>query len=896
MPEDLRQSSDDVVSQYYSLTKQDVIIESSCFNDRNFSPRTCQQVLTKLIYLFDKGEKFTEDELSTLFFSITKLFQSEDNNLKRLLYLTIKYMKDTPSICMITNCVTKDVSSTNPNIKANALRLLPLIIESQNPIQLERNLKLSLVNKSKVIVDAALIACTDIFRVMPDVIKKCSEEIMQILINSKESTLQYKSFILLQEIKTQDPISLIKLLQTAIDNKHNYSSITIMYIIRAVEVFVGTGINSENRLDQKSYMMFIKFLRDCVDTDNALIKLEAAKVLTALDALDNKTLQPVVEKLSNMLIEENTTIRYSVLKIFNNMIKNPFRVSLFKNYDQIQELISNPNKNIMAMAVSVLVKVASPENLQELVDRVYGSLDDLPLSIQKSAIANCIDVVRKDSKSLDSILKFLWNCLKEKGGVDLKLAVIDIMRQILELKLPCYTIILEYFAEYIEDSMDNRLTLAILDLMCIYLPKAENPKGYLKYLINRLTLDKSIVRTAVVTCMAQIATQDAGIRVEVIPILEHLQFDFEEEEVRERASYYLRILHNIEDNHKGPSVSIIEEANELSEDIVESIIHRFEDNLAQQNYDTSFLDFNALLKQAQMSKKIHVDKQKDSVKMQNISNTLLTDISKYEGENDVIENETRAFFENKPEFKNMGSVMITTSFVDISEPETEVFIKFRKHLFENNVLFEFLLQNNGENAISDLVLDLNYEPEETFEMLNIVAEDSIEAGQTGKIFVSFSKSQYIVTGEFVGTLQFTVQIHEAGKIINSYQDELPLEEFNIKLSDFVSNYPFHLTQENFSDLWNSLKTQPAQQNYQLDFDSISSAVQELSKTFGMAVVGDSHVDASKNFHSFGLAGLYLQKHPVLIECKVGFDQNKRCITSLSVKSNDEQLSEAFLDI
>lgn len=896
MPEDHKQSSDEVVAQYYSLTKQDVIIESSCFNDRNFNPRTCQQVLTKLIYLFDKGEKFTEDELSTLFFSITKLFQSEDNNLKRLLFLTIKYMKDTPSMCMITNCVTKDVSSTNPNIKANALRLLPLIIESQNPIQLERNLKLSLVNKSKVIVDAALIACMDIFKLMPDVIRKCGEEIMQILINTKESTLQYKSFILLQEIKSQDPIALIKLLQIAIDNKHNYSSVTIMYVIRAVEGFVRTGTSSDNRLDQKSNIVFIKFLRDCVDTDNTLIKLEAAKVLTSLDSLDNKTLQPVVEKLTALLSEENTTVRYSVLKIFNNMIRNPFRVSLFKNYDQIQELISNPNKNIMALAVSVLVKVASPENLQELVDRIYGSLDDLPLAIQKSAIANCIDVVKKDGKSLDSILKFLWNCLKDKGNVEFKLAVIEVMKQILELKLPCYTTVLEYFAEYIEDSMDNRLTLAILNLMCIYLPKADNPKSYLKYLINRLTLDKSIVRTAVVTCMAQIATQDEGLREEIIPILEHLQFDFEEEEVRERATYYLQLLNSMDGSDKGRASRLIDDSNELSEETIEALLHKFEDNLAHQNYDTSFLDFNALLKQAHVTKKVSGDKQKESGKAQSIPNTLLTDISKYEGVNDVIEDETKRFFEHKSEFKSLGSVRITTAFKDLTEPETEVFIKFRKHLFGDHLVFEFLLQNNGGNAISDLVLDLSYDQDEEFEMQNIVAEDMIEPGQTGKIFISFAKSSYIVTKEFAGTLQFTVQIHEGGKVINTYQDELPLEDFDLRLCDFVVNYPFHLSQENFSDLWHSLKAAPAQQKYQLDFESISSAVHELSKTFGMAVVGDTHVDSSKNFHQFGLAGLYLQTTPVLIECKVGFDQNKNCITALSVKTNDDQLSEAFLDI
>ena len=68
--------------------------------------------------------------MSSLFFSITKLFQSNDKNLKRLLYSVIKYMKNTPSICMITNCITKDIKSNSITTKANALRLLPLILDT----------------------------------------------------------------------------------------------------------------------------------------------------------------------------------------------------------------------------------------------------------------------------------------------------------------------------------------------------------------------------------------------------------------------------------------------------------------------------------------------------------------------------------------------------------------------------------------------------------------------------------------------------------------------------------------------------------------------------------------------------------------------------------------------
>ncbi len=57
---------------------------------------------------------------------------------------------------MITNCVTKDINSQNDNIKSNALKLLPLILDTLNPLQVERMLKLALISKNSNVVDSAL--------------------------------------------------------------------------------------------------------------------------------------------------------------------------------------------------------------------------------------------------------------------------------------------------------------------------------------------------------------------------------------------------------------------------------------------------------------------------------------------------------------------------------------------------------------------------------------------------------------------------------------------------------------------------------------------------------------------------------------------------------------------
>ena len=894
MKEDYKNSSDEVVSQYYSLTKQDVILESSCFNERNFNPRTCQQVLTKLIYLFDKGEKFSEEELSTLFFSITKLFQSNDDNLKRLLFLTIKYMKDTPSICMITNCVTKDVSSPNVNIKANAIRLLPLILESQNPIQLERTLKLCLLHKSPVIVDASLTACAAIFKKLPNVVKKCGEEIGQVLRTTKEENLQYKAFLLLEEVKAADKVSLVKLLTFVIEKKQDFSALTVIYVIRAVKVFIEQGAVSENSLDQRSQIIFTKFLQDCVESDNRLLQLEASKVLTSLNSLDNSSLQPVIEKLFDLLETENTILQYSILKIFNATIANPFRTGLFRESEQLRTLMESSNKNVMALAVAILVKVTPPEGLQELIDKVFDSLDELPSEIRKSVVLNCVAVVKKDAQSLDSVLKFLWNCLKEKGDVEFKLSVVGVFRQILELKLSCYSAVLDYFAEYIEDSIDPRLTLSILNLMGAYLPRTENPKEYLKFLINRLTLDNGDIRTAVVTCLGQVALQDSSLRGDISAIFEQLRFDSEEEEVRERCLFYLSKLNDIE-NDQQPT-DIAEVSLELPEETVEDLLAQLEAGKAGQDFDTSFLDFKAIFNNTLSKKTTTTKTTKNNMQPQFLGDSGPSDLMNYKGVNTNIDEETKAFMADKEEFADLGPVHITTDYIDLSEPETEVYIRCRKHIHDAHVVVEFFLTNNEEHTLRSPKLNFDFESDEDFSLSNVVAQDTIKPNTSGRLFAVFQNAAYLAAKEISTVLLFTVEVEEDGKVVTTYEDEIHCEDFQIKISDFVARYPFRVTEEGFDDLWAAFKTPPVEQNFQLEFDSVGTAATEIGKTLGMQSVGEENTESNQNFFRLKLCGLYLQGSPILVESKIGFDNKKKCIVSLSVRSYDEDLSESFLDI
>ena len=86
------------------------------------------QVITKLLYLLCQGETFTKKEASEVFFSLTKLFQAKDANLRRMVYLAIKEIcPETDEVIIITSSLMKDMNS-----KVSCLKSLRQAIKVSN--------------------------------------------------------------------------------------------------------------------------------------------------------------------------------------------------------------------------------------------------------------------------------------------------------------------------------------------------------------------------------------------------------------------------------------------------------------------------------------------------------------------------------------------------------------------------------------------------------------------------------------------------------------------------------------------------------------------------------------------------------------------------------------------
>lgn len=80
-------------SPFADLEKATVLQECRVFSDSKIvteSPRKCSQLITKLLHIVTQGDTMSSSEVTDVFFGVTKLFQSSDASLRRMVYFFIK--------------------------------------------------------------------------------------------------------------------------------------------------------------------------------------------------------------------------------------------------------------------------------------------------------------------------------------------------------------------------------------------------------------------------------------------------------------------------------------------------------------------------------------------------------------------------------------------------------------------------------------------------------------------------------------------------------------------------------------------------------------------------------------------------------------------------------------
>ena len=142
---------------------------------------------------------------------MTKLFQSKDVVLRRMVYLGIKELSSSAEdVIIVTSSLTKDMTGKEDLYRPSAIRALCSIMDSTMLQAVERYMKQCIVDRNPSVSCAALVSSLHLTVSANDVVKRWANEAQEAL-NSDNIMVQYHALGLLYHIRKTDRLAVSKL-------------------------------------------------------------------------------------------------------------------------------------------------------------------------------------------------------------------------------------------------------------------------------------------------------------------------------------------------------------------------------------------------------------------------------------------------------------------------------------------------------------------------------------------------------------------------------------------------------------------------------------------------------------------------------------------------------------
>ncbi|KAI8027574.1 Coatomer subunit gamma-2 [Camellia lanceoleosa] len=477
-------------SPFLGIEKGAVLQEARVFNDPQLDPRRCSQVITKLLYLLNQGESFTKVEATEVFFSVTKLFQSKDLGLRRMVYLIIKELSPSADkVIIVTSSLMKDMNSKTDMYRANAIT-------------------------------------------NPEIVKRWSNEVQE-AVQSRAALVQFRALTLLHQIRQNDRLAVSKPV-TSLTKGIVRSPLAQCLLIR----YTSQVIRESSMNNQTGDRPFYDYLEACLRNKAEMVIFEAARAIMELSGVTNRELTPAITVLQLFLSSSKPVLPFAAVRTLNKVaMTHPMAVTNC-NID-MESLISDQNRSIATLAITTLLKTGNKSSVDRLMKQITNFMSDIADEFKIVVVEAIRSLCLKFPLMYRSLMNFLSNILREEGGFDYKKAIVDsiviLIRDIPDAKENG----LLHLCEFIEDcdftylsTQDGFLLhhfIAILHFLGIEGPKTSDPSKYIRYIYNRVILENATVRASAVSTLAKFGAMVDSLQPRIFVLLRRCLFDSDDE-------------------------------------------------------------------------------------------------------------------------------------------------------------------------------------------------------------------------------------------------------------------------------------------------------------------------------------------------------------------------------
>lgn len=875
-----------------------------CLQEFNASPinaKKCRQLLAMLLRLIYNGQAFPSQESTTLFFSISKLFQHKDESLRQLVYLTTKELAATSQdILMVTASIMKDIQQGDMIYKPNAIRTLSKILDATTVSASERLLKNAIVDKNPIISSSALISSYHLLPIAKDVVKRLTNETLETIQSTKyfppnqyqlhdyyatnntnlPSTsfmYQYHALGLIYHLRKHDKMALMKLITSLSENNSSSlkNSLAVIQLIRYINRILADDEGMINVL----YPILSSFLKHKSD----MVELEACKTLIGYQHLlkDDQFMQIIgtLQKLSSV---PRTATRFAAIRLINRIaFKHPEKIMVVST--ELEDLIEDSNRSISTLAITTLLKtmgagsiesssgVDGGENVDRLIAKMTSLMDEITEDFKIVIIEAIENLALKFPSKYKRLVKFLNDLLRDDGTLELKTSIVGALFDLLKF-LPdaeAKELILMNMCEFIEDCEFTELTVRILFTLGEEGPLTSKPSYYIRHIYNRLVLENAIIRSAAVVSLSKFAIQCGGEVSDNIRILLTRCLNDSDDEVRDRAALAVKFL-----DSKQKKLLVADTQFDLG--ALERKLTNYLNDEANFNVQFDISEIPIItkeeLKSLEYQKKINRLDQPvhETVSDEEIGdNNNKKNKSTESGENsDSATNELlkQQEYANElstiPEIAEYGRLTKSSSTpIYLTEKENEFVVNVVKHWFidSGKLVLQYNITNTLPRSVLEDITVIVQSDNESYVEEFVIPLDKLGPDQTGTVYVSFSipsitEEDSDILCAFGNTVAYTNKdiVDDDGTVDSEgWSDEYQIDDLEVEAGDFITP----LYNSNFTSVFDQLPNAVTSVVAVSNCRTIENAVTKLKTILNMMPLdGSDFVSSDTKNHQLRLLG------------------------------------------
>lgn len=817
------------------IEKSAVLAQCRDFNAISLDVRKCMINMTKVLYLVNNGCSFSAAEATDVFFASTKMFQNADPKLRRLLFVFLKDLSTyAEQVFIASSSLVKDINGDNETNKCNAIRTLRKISDATMIGTMERYLRQAVVDRNNNVVSAAIVTGIHMAHVVPDTVKGWADQVNEALKN-RGSKAQYHALALLHKLRKNDRMSVLRLVQQAQSGSIRSPLATCLLIRMCAEPLQE---DFQNNLDLYRWLTTNQ-LNHPTDT----VVLEAAQLICSLRNVTAKEVAPAVLSLSPFLGSHKPTIRYMCISLLNKVsAQHPTAVAPISS--EIEALVTDHNRSISTLAITTMLKIGNEFSIDRLLRQLTGPMMSDMSDESRSVVIDSMRVIAgKYPSKYPIILDFLLTALRTDGSNDLagKNSVIETVVYISQSNPAAKETVLTALAKFIDDCEYTSLIKRVLCLIGEEGPTSANPKQFIRYICNHVSLESPIVRAVAVTTLAKFAAQVPDLRPSITVLLKRAMSD-PDDEVRDRAVFYYRLY-----STANPSA-----ISHLVTDVT-TAVNKDREKVVQKPAIVRELEEAAPAAAAEAASRVQ---------------TVGGGVAQISGPSATVL-ALRDKLKRIEQLKALGEPCRTTDPVPLTEPDNEYVVSVAKHLYPDHAVLQFKIQSTMENV--------------TMHNFNILADtDDVEGAvptyaipvpiiPPGETAYAYVVLQYEENAFPMGLVRCgcSFAMQEEGDDIGD-AEEYPLDEFAINACDYI--HPVDLGgPDRYESQFIALKDEETVDTYSLrTMKNLTVAAHAVIDFFGMHIEGGKPEKITTKSHVVNMSGVLANRNKdlVMVSAKV----------------------------